>query len=163
MGISALSPHSWDNPETLGLVWKSTWLSLSPACSMNLGRVCSPRQGVLPPWPSPGRPVPPRGVSPGDLLLQGSGVRGVELHAEAHGEGRLGCSDNSDTAVTERQGLSPSPSRTAPLEEAARYCWGCRLPSPLPQTHPDTPGKEGADGQGAVPRCGGHGESRGPQ
>lgn len=41
------------------------------------------------------RPPPP---SPGDLLLQRRGVRGVELDTEAHGEGRLGCG-NSDTVT----------------------------------------------------------------
>lgn len=61
------------------------------------------------------------GLLPGDLLLQSSGVRGVKLHAEAHGEGGLGCREKSDAAVTTRQGLSPPSPRTTPLEEPGRY------------------------------------------
>lgn len=54
------------------------------------------------------------GLLPGDLLLQSSGVRGVKLHAEAHGEGGLGCREKSDATVTTRQGLSPpSPPKRA--------------------------------------------------
>lgn len=105
-------PHS--SPSCDSAVWKSLALNVC-RCNSNTK-----------PTPAGPRPSPPHArralavpASPGDLLLQSRGVRGVELDAETHGEGRLGCSENSDTAVTSPPAL-PASSPQHPAEEAAR-------------------------------------------
>lgn len=102
------SPHAGTIQERSGLS-----RNLSSCCSaLATDRSSAERAPVLAKPRLPGaRPASPTALGapslPGDLLLQSSGVRGIELHAEAHGEGRLGCSENSETAVTKQQGSAP--------------------------------------------------------
>lgn len=113
VALNANTTHTLPPVVTLGVVWES-WV-LNVCC-------CDSNTKPNPAGPRPSTPRAHRALSvpgsPGDLLLQSRGVRGVELDAETHGEGRLGCSENSDT-VTSPPAL-PASCPQHPAGEVAR-------------------------------------------